>query len=683
MFRKIEEYIPERMKAGSIGAVNEFSVKVAGQPTLKKPNSEELQQNTELLQLCEKYWTANDYVRRQYTINLAYKNGDQFCETVEDPDTTCGKKHITEREYIIKKGRTPRQNNIINSTVRTVVGQFLQNPPKTIVLSRSRDGQEGAEILTNAIQSVHDFNKYMNIRRQCLNAFLTSGFGCFATHYRYVEERNKQEVVYEMESLYRMFWNNDIKDSRFNELNLIGRLVDTTLENVVSQFAKNTADEKLIREWYAGYSKDSVNDYLGELFAEKNLDFFVGKNTGTVRVIEIWYKRLEWRLIVHDPLQPDDYASYPYSISLIQEIDSQNALRVQKAAQSGIPIEEVPFIRYEEKKEQIWHFKYLTPRGETLSSGETPYLHQGHPYTIFAYPMEEGIIRGFVSDLRDPQRSINRDLMLIDFIISASAKGVLLVPEEAIPEGMEKEDFADEWSKFDGVIAYKAKPGVPAPHQVSANSTNIGIFDILKIHLSMFQDQSGVSPALKGDKPTAGTPSSRYAQESFNSSLTLLDYMECFRDGLERNDEKILKMILQYYEDGRTIYNAGAKNNIFNTEEYRKSLISSVGYDVKIVEGNSTPIFRQMYDDFLMQLFAAQAIDVEMMLENSSLPFADKLLQQLKQRREAAQDMNPQQLQQQGLPQIDESIMQQIDQQIPPQNQAIINQLIGGRNGQQ
>jgi hypothetical protein len=267
--------------------------------------------------------------------------------------------------------------------------------------------------------------------------------------------------------------------------------------------------------------------------------------------------------------------------------------------------------------------------------------------------------------------------MLIDFIISASAKGVLLVPEDCIPTDMDINEIAEQWSRFDGVIKLKMKPGVAMPQQVASNATNIGIFEILKVHLSMFQDQSGVTPALRGDKPHAGTPSSRYAQESFNSSLNLLDYMECFKDGLERTDEKILKLILQYYEDGRTIYSSTSKSNVFNNEEFRREIIGRVGYDVKITESNQTPIMRQMMDDVLMQMFAGGVIDVELMLENASFPFADRLLQQIRARKEQMQDGGPMQ----QLPQASAADMQQINQQIPQQSNAILDRLLRPKGG--
>ena len=49
-----------------------------------------------------------------------------------------------------------------------------------------------------------------------------------------------------------------------------------------------------------------------------------------------------------------------------------------------------------------------------------------------------------------------------------------------------------------------------------------------------------------------------------------------------------------------------------------------------MAQGVDTPIYRAMIDDVLMKLLDAQHIDITMFLENTSLPFAEKLLQQIK-----------------------------------------------------
>ena len=48
---------------------------------------------------------------------------------------------------------------------------------------------------------------------------------------------------------------------------------------------------------------------------------------------------------------------------------------------------------------------------------------------------------------------------------------VLLIPEDVIPDGMTPDDFAKEWTRFNGIITYTPKPHGKMPEQISANST--------------------------------------------------------------------------------------------------------------------------------------------------------------------------------------------------------------------
>ena len=174
-----------------------------------------------------------------------------------------------------------------------------------------------------------------------------------------------------------------------------------------------------------------------------------------------------------------------------------------------------------------------------------PFAHDGtllreggaeerHPYARNAYPFIDGEVHSYISDIIDQQRYVNRLITLYDFIMRSSAKGVLLFPEESIPHGMDLQEVADEWSRFNGVSPYRARPGVPMPAQVSANSTNIGITDLLKIEMQMLEDISGVSPTLQGKLVANSTSGTLFAQQNEAAQTSLLDILRSFDDFLAR-----------------------------------------------------------------------------------------------------------------------------------------------------
>ena len=89
-------------------------------------------------------------------------------------------------------------------------------------------------------------------------------------------------------------------------------------------------------------------------------------------------------------------------------------------------------------------------------------------------------------------------ITLYDWIMRASAKGVLMMPEDCLPDGVSIDDIAESWTEFNGVIVYKPSKSGKVPEQVANNSTNIGIAELLNMQLKFFEDISGVTGALQG-----------------------------------------------------------------------------------------------------------------------------------------------------------------------------------------
>lgn len=180
------------------------------------------------------------------------------------------------------------------------------------------------------------------------------------------------------------------------------------------------------------------------------------------------------------------------------------------------------------RADSVWKYAYISQDGQILRSGISPYRHGGHPFIFTAYPFIDGEIHSFVGDLLDQQRYTNRLITLYDWVIRASAKGVLLFPQEALPEGGDIGEIADQWSRFNGVIVYKAKLGQPLPQQVSGNTMNIGIGELLDIQMKMMEDVSGVSGALQGRLESRGMSGTLYSQQTENSLTSLRDILETF-----------------------------------------------------------------------------------------------------------------------------------------------------------
>ena len=258
----------------------------------------------------------------------------------------------------------------------------------------------------------------------------------------------------------------------------------------------------------------------------------------------------------------------------------------------------------------------------------SPYDHKSHPYVFVAFPFIDGEIHSFVSDVIDQQRYTNRLITLNDWVIRASAKGLLLVPEDCIPKDMSPEDFADTWAKFNGVIVYSPSKTGAMPHQVASNSTNIGINDMLSLQLKFFEDISGVNASLQGKAGFAGESGQHAQIMAQNAATSLVDLFNSFNEFVREAAYKDVKNIQQYY-DPKTI------SKIVGETSADISNISNAEFDFSIVQSQNTEIAKAQANQFILGLLNQQLIGLEQALEVAKdLPYADALLQSIRTQKE-------------------------------------------------
>jgi len=625
-----------------------------------------MSENWKTLEMCRQYYESlSDFRRRRKRARL-YLRGKQWSDLIEDDNGDI----VTEELYIKSRGKVPLKQNVIRQLMKSILGQYRTNKSKTVVIARQDDKSKLGEMLTNALQSAQYNNSLAELDARNAEEFFLSGMAISKSIYEFQKERNVEDVDSKNINPNRIFFNTDIQDPRMKDLRIIGEIIDAPLESIISTFAKTEEDEELIRTWYSSVDPKNIVLRGDGLTAQRldDLDFYIPSETNKARVIEVWELVSEWRTYAHDYLD----GSYQITKTPVEEMEAINAERIAVGLENGMSEDEIPLIDISRKKEQFWTVKFLTPYGHCLYQSETMYDHESHPYTIIAYPLLDGEVWGLPEDIIDQQRSINRMVSLIDSIMGTASKGVLLIHEDAIPKDMTIDDFAEEWTRYDGVIKFKGKPGTPLPKQVSSNVTNIGAHEMLAMQLKMIQDISGVSGAIQGKEAKSGTPSSLYAQEALNSTTNTRDMFDAYAWFKRQRDSKLLKVIQQYYDTPRYIAVAG---NRYNEEAayYNPETAKDVDFDIVITEGIDTPVYRQVIDDQLRELMSAGAIDIKMYLENSSLPFADKLLESITQREQQMQQ-NEVLAQSQQLP---PELMEQVQNGVDPAAMQNLEQFIG------
>ena len=571
------------------------------------------------------YWNQMEDFRKDRERNKRYTYGFQWDDKIcVDGET------MTEEEYIKRQGNVPLKNNLIRRLVKSVLGVYRSQSKEPTCTARDRDEQKLGETMSTILQCNMQLNRMTEVYARTMEEFLISGFIVHRKSYGW--RNGKEDCWTDYVQPNNFFIDNNMRDFRGWDVSVLGEIHDISFGQLCEQFASSPEDYRRLRDIYKWAAKKEYIASYAERFGYsrlENYDFLFTSEPGRCRVIEVWRKEQKPRYRCHDYQNGDifkiDVEDYQKCVVAV------NDERIEMAKSVGMPEEEVPLVKATWFIDDYWCFYYLSPFGDILKEGETPYEHDSHPYVFKAYPFIDGEIHSFVADVIDQQRYTNRLITLYDWIMRASAKGVLLMPEDCLPDGVSIDDIAESWTEFNGVIVYRPSKSGRVPEQVANNSTNIGIAELLNMQLKFFEDISGVTGALQGKPGFSGESAAHFQQQTQNATTTLLDLLECFSGFVVDGAYKDVKNIQQFY-DSKRVFNIAGRSGA--QIEYDPKKIRDVEFDLSITESTTTPAYRHLANDILMQLWQAQAISVEQLLEHGDFPFADELLQSIKSQKE-------------------------------------------------
>lgn len=590
----------------------------------------------DIINEAQNYWYRMTSFRRRRQRCKDYAYGKQWGDVV-----CIDGEMMTEEEYITRQGRTPLKNNLIRRLITQIIGVYRNQAKEPICTARDREEQRLGETMTVLLQYNMQVNNMTELLARSLEEFLISGLIVHSKRFKVRD--GKADCWTEYINPNNIIIDTNMKDFRAWDLSFIGEIHDLSRDELVAQFARTPEDLDTLTNIYALQNDQrQFSAWLADEFGERakiDPSFFAPLVSGIYRVFEIWRKESKPRYRVFDPLKGEVYKIEEADYAIM--VEAENLRRIEEASLMGYELSDTPLLRSEWFIDTVWWYYYITPFGDILREGESPYEHKSYPYVIKPYPFIDGEIHSLTANIIDQQRYINRLIILYDWVISSSAKGVLMFPEEALPSGMSLEDIADEWSRFNGVITIKAKAGAPLPQQISNNSTNIGINELLGMQMRLFDDISGVHGALQGKPGNSGMSAALYAQQVQQSSTNLIDILDSFSSFIVEGAHKDVKNIQQFYNADKIRYIAGRKAKLTNSHPEE---VKDIDFDLSISEGTNTPVFRQLANDFLMQIWGAGQISLEQLLEHGDFPFADDLLQSVRAQQEEQKEQQNQAL---------------------------------------
>ena len=593
---------------------------------------------------CQQAWNNLDNVRLMRDRVRRYTYEDQWGDVIEYRNGT-----ITERKYIQSKGNVPLQNNIMISILNSVVGLYTKQSGEPNCFAVKHDAQWLSDMMTATMQTCWQKTYMRDVLKTAFEDFIIGGVA--VARETYEERKGRLDAWTDIINPNYAFWETG-SDVRMTDLQLVGVLHDVAPGNLYKKFCNErygwTVDE--INDVFQIDKTDTHRYYRASGLQQNDqeslemLSFDSPSRDSMCRLIEAWTKESKWRYFCYDPIAENaDEVEFRVELNDIWRIDAINQERIRQCQEVGMPEEEWPLIQYEKKIDVYWYYTFMAPDGTVIAEGENPYESNDQPFTIKLYPYVNSEIHPFMGNIIDQQRYINRLIIMHDMAARSAAKGLTIFPIESIPDGMTKEDIADEMTEYDGILFFETNKMNPnlRPEIISSGAVQIGTQELLQMQLNLAREITNVFGALQGKTPSAGTSAARYAQETQNATTSLESLMQDFTSFAEQIARTKCMFIKQYYRDGRMVYNSNR-----HLLDYDRLSARDVDFEINIKESAATAAYQTYVNDQAMQLLQIGAIDLETYLSIVNLPFTDDLLEVIEQRK-AQQIAMQQQMQQQ------------------------------------
>ncbi len=434
------------------------------------------------LSIAEKAWNAMADLRRKRERNKNFTYGNQWVDTVRDEFGNV----MTEYDYLRQSGREPLTNNLIRQLVKSVVGRFRNS------LKEAAAPDDIAKVLAE--------NDTDELDCRALEEFLISGC-CFQKIERYHTITGAGLAISNISP--SMVFLNATTDPCGRDCRLIGQLHEMTFGEIIHRLADGNRRKAI--EICNAFGIDNAPEPTMASAGRDGVNFHTSGDGDKLRIVELW--TLESR----ECYECHDTSSGRWFMTGIHD---------SAAMAEGV--------KRRWTLKDTWRCRWITPNGTIVSQYDSPLPNGTHPYVFKLYPLTDGEVHSLVEDVIDQQKYVNRLITLVEHIMSASAKGVLLFPESMLPTGYTWDDLKHAWATPGSIIPYRPRNIPDRPQQITASRSDAGAYEMLGLQMKLFEQVSGVSGALQGQSANATTGAQLYESQIRNSTVALSDIFESF-----------------------------------------------------------------------------------------------------------------------------------------------------------
>jgi hypothetical protein len=450
-------------------------------------------------------WMSGNSLRSSRARNKRFTFGDQWGDLSVNADG----KALTDWERFSHSGTTPVTNNMIRQLVKTVVGRFR---------AQIIDKEKKATPKNATVAQLSDDNELDELDARALEEFLISGC-CIQRIDRINEHDGNTRTVVSNVNPTRLIVN-AFSDPLGRDCRLVGQLHDLTIAELLQRVAGGSRRKAAwVRKLYSE-QVDSRTEACRTQFGADGQgtdDFWHTRESDRLRAIEVWTLESREVMVCHNR-----------RTAQLEVLPVAQARKLR--GRSDVAMRWDVF--------SYWHCRWFSPMGDLLAEWDAQ--HGRHPFVMRFYPLIDGEVHSMVEDVIDQQKYLNRLISLVDQAMMNSAKGVLLYPDTALPDGLTWSDVRRVWSSPGGILPYSPTLSDARPEQIQANATDFGAYDMINLQMKLLEEISGVHGALQGKNVATGGSASLYQMQSENADIALTDIYDSFNAFRRQRDALLI-----------------------------------------------------------------------------------------------------------------------------------------------
>ena len=484
-------------------------------------------------------------------------------------------------------GRPVFTFNRVAGFVRGICGLETSTRSTATLFARENSDTASADVLNAAVRYVRDCCDADDEDSDAFKDMLICGVGWTETLFSTKNDPDGEIIVERVDPLH-MTWDTSARKRGLADTRWRARTKWLSYSEIKDVWGKAKADEIGANSTTDTESLDELYSKIQDATPPNDYDGGtqggpVNKSAGDIPVVQFQYIKTQWFYRIQNPLT-----------GAPEEVDQETLDKLNdKLVEMGMgELDSIKFKRHE--------YRQLIYSGVTMLEEECLPCHgfTFNPITGIR-DRNRGIWYGFVRDLMDPQRWINKFFSSMADVVASQAKGGLLAEVDAF---VSKDRAVEDWSNPRSIVWLKQNGLAKVKERTSAG-VPAGIQQLLDFTVASLPNVAGVNLEFLG-MASREQPGVLEHQRKQAAIATLAEFFNALRLYRKQQTRVLLQFINEFISDGRMVRIVGKAQAEYVQLTRQPGVLK---YDVVVDEAPTSPDQKERTWATLMQLLPVAA----------------------------------------------------------------------------